>query len=134
MADPPSRFDTRVVMNPVFAIVVDDDPSVCKALARLLRIAGMEVETFESAERFLRAPLRREPDCLVLDIRMPAMSGPDLRDRLHAAGRRIPVVFITAHADDEDGAPGGTAKVLRKPFDGQVLLDAIHLAAHKGTA
>lgn len=112
-------------------IVVDDDSSVCRALARLLRTSKMDVETHASAEEYLRALNRHEPDCLVLDIRMPAMTGPELRQRLLDEGYDIPVVFITAHAED-GGAEnrGSTAGVdiLHKPFDNQVLLDAIHRA------
>jgi len=88
----------------------------------------MDVDTFTSAEGFLCAVLEREPDCLVLDIRMPGMSGPELRDRLRAAGRNIPVVFITAHSEGENGSSSDDTRVLRKPFDGQMLLDAIRQA------
>jgi FixJ family two-component response regulator len=113
--------------------VIDDDPSVCRALRRLLLSGGMEVETHLSGQSFLDAVLRREPDCLVLDIRMPGMSGPALHDRLMAAGRRIPVVFITAHAKEENGLSGGETEILRKPFGEQTLLDAIHRAITRGS-
>jgi FixJ family two-component response regulator len=99
------------VIQQLFTVVIDDDPSVCTALRRLLRSAGMEA---------------------VLDIRMPGMSGPELRERLLRLGRRIPVVFITAHAEAENGLRDGKTEILRKPFDGQVLLDAIHRAANGG--
>lgn len=92
----------------------------------------MDVETCSSGEGFLASTPLREPDCLVLDIRMPGISGPDVRDRLHAAGRLIPVVFITAHAGDDDGGASPGATVLRKPFGDQVLLDAIHRAVGDG--
>jgi len=111
-----------------FVVVVDDDRSVRQALGRLLRTAQMEVETFASAEKFLLAVLPREPECLVLDVRMPGMSGPELRDRLHTNGRRIPIVFITAHESDvgASGASDGiVAQVLYKPFNDQALLAAI---------
>lgn len=107
-------------------VVIDDDPSVCKALRRLLRAASMDVETYSAAEDFLVArPL--EADCLVLDIRMPGMTGPDLRDRLLQEGRSVPIVFITAHAEDvpRRGAADSRAEILQKPFGDQVLLDAI---------
>lgn len=113
--------------RPIIA-VVDDDPSVCKALRRLLRTARMDVETYGSGEEFLVALPGREPDCLVLDVRMPGMTGPDVRGRLVGMGRRIPIVFITAHAEEtapEWGAAGGGEDVLHKPFDDQALLDAI---------
>ncbi len=85
----------------------------------------MEVEAYASGESFLAAVLPREPDCLILDIRMPGMTGPELRDRLQASGRQIPIVFITAHAEDEEIAAGKSAIVLHKPFDDQALLAAI---------
>lgn len=94
----------------------------------------MDVETCLSGEMFLASAPHREPDCLVLDIRMPGMSGPNLRDRLHAAGRPIPIVFITAHAGEDDGSAGPGATVLRKPFGDQTLLDAIHRAVGDGPA
>ncbi len=111
-----------------FVVVVDDDPSVRKALARLLRTAQMDVETYPSGEDFLLSLQQTEPDCLVLDIRMPGMTGPDLRDRLVGLGRRIPIVFITAHAEDagaERGASGELVDILHKPFDDEALLEAI---------
>jgi FixJ family two-component response regulator len=111
-----------------FIAVVDDDPSVCKALQRLLRTAQLEVETHASGKEFLVALERREPDCLVLDLRMPGMTGPELSDRLTSMGRRIPIVFITAHAEDmpsESAAAAAAPDVLHKPFDDTALLDAI---------
>lgn len=111
-----------------YVVIVDDDPSVRKALQRLLRTAQMEVESHPSGESFLRAVDDRLPDCLILDIRMPGMTGPTVRDRLAAHGRRIPIIFITAHAEDvpaEHGTSGEVAEVLNKPFDDEVLLEAI---------
>ena len=120
-------------VNPLFIAVIDDDRSVCKALQRLLRAAQMEVETYSSGETFLHTALRRDPDCLILDVRMPGLTGPDLRNQLDGMGRRIPVVFITAHP--EDGAPGcgltgDGGDVLRKPFGDKALLNAIERAVH----
>jgi FixJ family two-component response regulator len=114
-----------------FIVVIDDDQSIRKALRRLLWTAQMEVETYSSGEKFLRADLGREPDCLVVDVRMPGMTGPDLRDQLLDVGRRIPIIFITAHEDplpSVHGALAGFAEVLRKPFDEKALLDAIDSA------
>jgi FixJ family two-component response regulator len=122
------------VSKRLFAIVVDDDPSVRKALRRLLRAAGMEVETRSSAASFLQTPLHREPDCLILDIRMPEMSGPELHQSLVAMGRHIPVVFITAHEADADLSEAGEAAILHKPFDDEALLDAILRAVEPGDA
>lgn len=115
-----------------FIAVIDDDPSVRKALHRLLRVARMDVATFASGESFLVAALHRQPDCLVLDIRMPGMTGPELASRLLAARRSMPIVFITAHAPEEIGQDSGAAEVLRKPFDDQALLDAIERAIRRG--
>jgi FixJ family two-component response regulator len=121
-------------MNPLVVAVIDDDQSVRKALRRLLRAARMEVETYSSGETFLQTVLDRDPDCLILDIRMPGLTGPDLRDQLHQMGRRIPIVFITAHSEDvvsERGLTGDGADVLRKPFGDRELLDAIARAVLK---
>jgi len=111
-----------------FIVVVDDDPSVCKALRRLLRAAHMDVETYPSSQSFLLAIDGRRPDCLVLDVRMPGLTGPELRDRLLELGYRFPVVFITAHAEElafEAAVVGRVAEVLRKPFRDEALLAAI---------
>ena len=118
-----------------FIAVVDDDPSVRRALRRLLQAARMEVETYPSSEDFLLAIDGRRPDCLVLDIRMPGLTGPELRDRLLEQGHRIPVVFITAHAEELAPERGvGTAEVLRKPFRGEALLAAIGRAVQRPAA
>jgi FixJ family two-component response regulator len=121
-------------MDPLFIVVIDDDQSVCKALRRLLRAALMEVETYASGQAFLDVVLKRDPDCLILDIRMPGLTGPDLRDRLQEMGRRIPIVFITAHAEDvltERSLNADGADVLRKPFGDRELLDAITRTVRK---
>jgi len=121
-------------MDSLFIVVIDDDQSVCKALRRLLRSARMEVETYLSGKAFLDDVLERDPDCLILDIRMPGLTGPDLRDRLQEMGRRIPIVFITAHAEDvasERSLTGDGADVLRKPFGDRELLDAIARTVRK---
>jgi len=115
----------------LFIVVVDDDASVCKALGRLLRTSQMDVETYESGQAFLKAPKQRQPDCLILDIRMPTLSGPELRQRLLDSGNNIPIVFITAHAEDvvtERRIRANGVEILRKPFDNQSLLDAIQRA------
>jgi FixJ family two-component response regulator len=110
--------------------VIDDDASVRKALERLIRTAGMAVKSFPGAEAFLQAnaPL---PDCLVLDVRMPVMSGLELQQRLIAEGRRVPIVFISAHEDAQarqSALAAGTADFLQKPFEDHMLLDAIKQA------
>jgi FixJ family two-component response regulator len=108
--------------------VVDDDESVCKALRRLLRSFGLEVETFTTAEEFLARGPGEAPACLILDIRLPGMTGLELQQYLSEVGRRIPIVFITAHEDREArqaGLASGAVDFLIKPFDEQVLSRAV---------
>jgi len=111
--------------------VIDDDESVRESLPDLLREVGYAVEVFASAEEFLSAgdPVRTR--CLILDIAMPGMSGPELQRELQRRGRAIPVVFITAHAD-ETVRPrlleGGAVDCLFKPFSETALLTALHSA------
>jgi FixJ family two-component response regulator len=110
--------------------VIDDDASVRRALGRLLRSAGLTVETFATAEAFLRAGAR-PPACLVLDVRLPGLSGLELQARLAAEGRRIPIVFITGHEDDQarhQALAAGALDFLAKPFDEGALLGALAVA------
>jgi FixJ family two-component response regulator len=106
--------------------VVDDDASVCKSLARMLRAAHVEVLTYDSGRDFLRNGESHNPDCLVLDIQMPDMTGIELRDELKTHPRRIPIVFITAYDDDQTkkAVSGGTV-CLHKPFNDETLLGSI---------
>ncbi len=112
--------------------VVDDDISVRESLESLIRSAGMEVRVFASAEDFLNSGHTRKTDCLILDVRLPGMSGIELHHRLLAGGYRVPVAFITAHASDErarsEAASDCTIAYLTKPFDEDELLDAVHAA------
>jgi FixJ family two-component response regulator len=106
--------------------VVDDDPAFRRALERLLRGAGFEVETFPSAEDYLALGGAPSHCCLVLDVYLGGMTGLDLRDELARSGTPVPVVFITAHQDlaAVTQAAGG-APCLRKPFDEELLFAAI---------
>ena len=116
------------MMDSPFIAVIDDDSSVRKALERLLRTARMRVTSYSSGPKFLLSLEQGEPDCLVLDIRRPGMTGLELRDRLATLGRRIPIVFITAHAEDltaERGTSGEKVDILHKPFGDAALLEAI---------
>src|SRR5258708_5133236 len=79
--------------------VVDDDPSVRRSTERLLRSAGLKVQTFSSAREFLVSHRSEGPACLVLDVRMPGLSGMDLQHELAQSGIRLPIIFITAHGD-----------------------------------
>jgi len=108
--------------------IIDDDASVRRALRRLIRSVGLNVVTFATAEEFLQSPEQPVPDCLILDVHLPGLSGFELQERLTAEGRSIPIVFITAYADDPAGAravPAGTVAFLKKPFEEQSLLDAV---------
>ena len=111
--------------------VVDDDASVRRALKRLLASNGYQVVTFESAEDFLRSSSAMGGVCLILDILLPGMSGPDLYDNLAASGVKVPVIFMTAHDNSqwqELTEKAGAIPCLRKPFGEQSLLSALHHA------
>jgi len=108
--------------------IIDDDESVRRALRRLLRSVGLDVETFATAEEFLQAPAQPAPDYLVLDVHLPGLSGLELQARLKTEGRHIPIVFITAYAEEcvrEQALRAGAIAFLQKPFDEQVLLAAV---------
>ena len=114
-----------------FVAVVDDEDAIRKALQRLLRSAGLDVRTYASGPEFLMSLPERKPDCLVLDIRMPGMTGFDVQARLKAENVALPVVFITALDDLGDGAramKAGAVAFLRKPFGDEDLLAAIDAA------
>lgn len=108
--------------------VVDDDQSVREALSSLIRSIGLDVETYASAHEYLRRPPQQSPACLVLDVRMPGLSGLDLQRELAHQGRGIPIIFVTAHGDipmTVKAMKAGAAEFLSKPFRDQDLLDAI---------
>ena len=111
--------------------VVDDDASMRNALSRLIRSAGLHVVAFASAEEFIRRNQPDMPACLVLDVRMPGMSGLELQRELAAVNNPIPVILITGHGDipmSVRAMKAGAAEFLTKPFHDQELLDAIHQA------
>ena len=117
--------------QPPTVIVVDDDPAIREALESLLRSVDMRVESFGSVQEFLDSPPPSRPCCIVLDVRMPGLSGLDLQDRLAKGDTHIPIVFITGHADvpmTVRAMKAGAVEFLEKPFRDQQLLDAIHLA------
>ena len=112
----------------VTIFVIDDDESVLKALNRLLGSVGFKVETFSSAQEFLKCDYSKRPGLLVLDVRMPEMSGIELQERLVESGSKMPIIFITAHANGETcrlATESGAVAFLQKPFEDQALLDAI---------
>jgi FixJ family two-component response regulator len=111
--------------------VVDDDVSMREALESLIRSAGFRVETFASAQDFLARRRADGPACLVLDVRLPGLSGLDLQKRIVEANREIPIVFITGHGDVPTSVramKAGAVEFLIKPFSDRDLLDAIQQA------
>ena len=112
--------------------VVDDDISVRESLDSLIRSVGMDVRVFASAEEFLNSAHPRKPDCLVLDVRLPGMTGVELHHHLLARDRNVPAIFITAHASDDrarlEARSDWTVAYLTKPFNEDELLDAVHAA------
>jgi FixJ family two-component response regulator len=111
--------------------VIDDDESVRAALDSLIRSVGFHVQEFASATEFLHSKLPNTPGCLVLDVRLPGLSGLDLQRELVRANMQIPIIFITGHADipmSVRAMKAGAVEFLTKPFREQDLLDAIHEA------
>jgi FixJ family two-component response regulator len=120
-------------MNESDAIVfvVDDDLSVRRSTERLIRSAGLEVQSFQSARDFLKHPQPERPACLILDVRMPGLTGMDLQQELTRTGMRIPIIFITAHGDipmSVRAMKSGATEFLTKPFRSRTLLAAVRMA------
>jgi FixJ family two-component response regulator len=114
--------------------VVDDDPSMRRSLEALLRSIGLDVILFSSAQEFMQAARPDAPGCLVLDVRLPGMSGLAFQQELSKAGIALPVIFITGHGDvamTVRAMKAGASEFLTKPFDDQVLLDAIQAAIER---
>jgi FixJ family two-component response regulator len=117
--------------------VVDDDLSMRRSLESLLRSVGHDVRLFSSAPEFMQAVRNDAPGCLVLDVRLPGMSGLAFQQELTKAGVALPIIFITGHGDvpmTVRAMKAGAAEFLTKPFDDQVLLDAIHAALERDRA
>ena len=111
--------------------VVDDDDSIRESLRGLIRSVGFAVNVFASAEEFLNSDHLHNTDCLILDVRMPGMNGLELQRQLAISDRKLPVIFITAHGDEEARSRalnGGAVDYLLKPFSEEALLNAIHTA------
>jgi FixJ family two-component response regulator len=111
--------------------VVDDDESVRESLSGLIRSVGFGAMVFASAEAFLSSNRLLDTDCLILDVRMPGMNGLELQRRLAASHKSIPVIFITAHDDEEArvrALNGGAVEYLLKPFSEEALMKAIDMA------
>jgi FixJ family two-component response regulator len=117
--------------------VIDDDPSVRRALERQLRTAGFRVETFESAQDYVGRAPQAAVACIVTDVRMPGMSGLDLQDSLAQAGGALPMVFITGHGDIPTtvrAMKGGAVNFLPKPFAEREILAAVAEALERSRA
>ena len=117
--------------------VVDDDEGVREALSSLLRSVGLRVEAFATAQEFLRNPRPEAAACLVLDVRLPGLSGLDLQRELAGAGETIPIIFITGHGDipmSVRAMKAGAVEFLPKPFRDQDLLDAVQHALERDLA
>jgi RNA polymerase sigma factor (sigma-70 family) len=117
--------------------VVDDDPSIRRAIKRLVESVGLRVQEFASAQDFLRDQHHDAPSCLVLDVRLPGKSGLDFQKELAELGVRIPVIFITGHGDipmSVRAMKAGAIEFLTKPFRDQDLLDAIQVAVERDRA
>jgi FixJ family two-component response regulator len=119
---------------PPIVYVVDDDPSVRRAIKRLIGSAGLQVELFGSAQEFLQCRRPDAPSCLVLDIKLPGISGLDFQRQLAEAGIHIPIIFITGRGDipmSVRAMKGGAVEFLTKPFRDEDLLDGIQLALER---
>ena len=117
--------------------IVDDDPSVLKALTRLIGTAGYRVRPFDRALAFLESRWPKGPKCLVLDLRMPGLSGLDLQRELAARGLTLPVIFLTGHGDVPSSVKAmkaGALDFLTKPVRSQALLEAVRAALEKDNA
>jgi len=115
-------------MSEPTVFIIDDDPSARRGLTRVVRAAGLNAESFSSGADFLASEHRDGPGCIVLDVRMPEMTGPELQDELAKADDSMPIVFLSAHADVPIAAGAmkkGAVDFLTKPVDAKDLLAAI---------
>ncbi len=123
--------------NRPIVFVVDDEPAICLSLQRLLRSVGLEAQTFPSAQEFLGVKRPDGPGCLVLDVRLPGLSGLDLQQELLDAKVDLPIIFITGHGDipmTVRAMKAGAVEFLTKPFRDQDLIDAIQHGIEKHRA
>jgi FixJ family two-component response regulator len=114
--------------------IVDDDESLQRALQDLIESVGLSTLCFGSAEKFLESEARHKAACLIVDIRMPGMSGLELQANLKAEGCRIPIILITAHGDSEMrtlAMDDGAVEFFTKPFNDAVLLEVVHAALER---
>ena len=123
-------------LTPV-VFVVDDDPSVGRAIKRLVESVGLQVVHFGSAQEFMRSERPDAPSCLVLDVRLPGISGLDFQHELAVTNTQIPIIFVTAHGDIQmtvRAMKAGAIEFLTKPFRDQDLLDAVQVALARDRA
>jgi FixJ family two-component response regulator len=121
-------------MNESTVYIIDDDPSALKGLTRLVKVAGMNFEAFASAKEFLASGKWKGTGCIVLDVRMPDMTGPELQDELCRADYCMPIIFLSAHGDVPTTARAmkkGAVDFLTKPVDRDDLLEAIRVSLAK---
>jgi FixJ family two-component response regulator len=133
LQDIPNGKQNMINDNPI-VFIVDDDESVRNSLAWLIESVKIEVETFPSANEFLKRAPYDGPGCLVLDVRMPGLSGLDLQNQLAEAGRIIPIIFITGHGNismSVRAMKSGAIDFIEKPFEDQTFLDAVNRSLKK---
>jgi FixJ family two-component response regulator len=131
---PPEAASAKEPIRESIVFIIDDDLSMRRALTNLFQSVGLEVEAFGSAAELLKNKLPEVPSCLVLDIRLPGLSGLDLQTELAKASIRVPIIFITGHGDipmTVRAMKGGAVDFLTKPFRDQDLLDAVVSAIDK---
>jgi FixJ family two-component response regulator len=120
-----------VTMSEPTVFIIDDDPSARRGVTRLVRAAGLNAEAYRSAEEFLASGRMDEPGCIVLDVRMPEMTGPELQAELAKSEHCLPIIFLSGHADVPIAAQamkGGAVDFLTKPVDRDDLLAAISVS------
>jgi len=118
----------KKIPQDIVVSIVDDDVSVRRSTRRLLRSSGFRAEAFASAEEFLDSESAGATACLILDLRMPGMNGLELQRRLTQNGNRVPIIFLSAHASEQDersALRAGAVQFLRKPISKEALLSAI---------
>ena len=123
----------KITSTPL-VVIVDDDESIRESIQSLTRSVGFKTGAFPSAEKLLDSDLLNETDCLILDVRMEGMSGPQLQQRLNEMESKIPIIFITAHYTEHlrtEVLKAGAIELLSKPFREEALLDSIDRALTK---
>ena len=129
--------DQCVSRNSPIIFVVDDDISVREALGALIRLEGMEVQTFSSAQDFLAHPRTSAPSCMILDVSLPGLNGLELQKRISSEHRDMPIIFVTGYGDipmSVQAMKAGAVEFLTKPVADQVLLNAIRNAVDRSRA